>query len=602
MADPGNDSDSDISNISGGSEMAWRPMAGPMAWVQEQMMAGKDPRVILRRIIPDPDIIPDHLEDFILWKIVASIVSEPPRRKKLKHINTVDDVVTLLKTSKKIMVLTGAGVSVSCGIPDFRSRNGIYARLAVDFPDLPDPQAMFDISYFRHDPRPFFKFAKEIYPGQFEPSRCHKFISLLDRKGKLLRNYTQNIDTLEQVAGIKNVIQCHGSFATATCMTCRYKVDAEAVRKDIFDQVIPHCPRCSPSSTEAVMKPDIVFFGESLPEEFHTQMAADKDVCDLLIVVGSSLKVRPVALIPNSIPAEIPQVLINREPLRHLNFDVELLGDCDVILGELCHRLGGEWSDLFTDYTRLEEVTKGELSTPTVSDSDNGKVSLASSSDPSQQASSTSVQSCSTTETNSALNNAEISCISEIKSEGDVAPCDTKALCSSDAKAKDNVSTIPCQSGASNLPDSNGGSHASAVHTKGDNSPKSSQSRGQDHDNENCTSEHGESGVSAATLRDWWQSRHSSISSRLLSNQYLYVPPHRYVFNGAEVYSDSESEDGQYDDADEESSLSSFGAADSEPSKSVCEMADDKGKMDKSRHIESCSDVPHGRASRMVLL
>lgn len=66
-------------------------------------------------------------------------------------------------------------VSVSCGIPDFRSRNGIYSRLAIDFPDLPDPQAMFDIQYFSQDPRPFFKFAREIYPGQFKPSPCHRY-------------------------------------------------------------------------------------------------------------------------------------------------------------------------------------------------------------------------------------------------------------------------------------------------------------------------------------------------------------------------------------------------------------------------------------------
>jgi NAD-dependent deacetylase sirtuin 1 len=101
-------------------------------------------------------------------------------------------------------------VSVSCGIPDFRSRNGLYARLAKDFPTLPDPQAMFDINYFLKDPRPFFKFAKEIYPGQFQPSPSHRFIKLLEKRAKLLRNYSQNIDTLEQVAGIENVIQCHG--------------------------------------------------------------------------------------------------------------------------------------------------------------------------------------------------------------------------------------------------------------------------------------------------------------------------------------------------------------------------------------------------------
>ena len=68
-------------------------------------------------------------------------------------------------------------VSVSCGIPDFRSRDGIYARLAVDFPDLPDPQAMFDIHYFRKDPRPFYKFARDLWPGQFTPSKCHRYDS-----------------------------------------------------------------------------------------------------------------------------------------------------------------------------------------------------------------------------------------------------------------------------------------------------------------------------------------------------------------------------------------------------------------------------------------
>ena len=121
------------------------------------------------------------------------MVAEPPRRKKLPDINTLSDVVELIRKSQKIIVLTGAGVSVSCGIPDFRSRDGVYARLAVDFPDLPDPQAMFDIHYFRKDPRPFFKFAKEIYPGQFEPSPCHKFIKNVESHEKLLRNYTQNI-------------------------------------------------------------------------------------------------------------------------------------------------------------------------------------------------------------------------------------------------------------------------------------------------------------------------------------------------------------------------------------------------------------------------
>ncbi|XP_070608273.1 NAD-dependent protein deacetylase sirtuin-1 isoform X3 [Erythrolamprus reginae] len=352
------DSDED-DRTSHASSSDWtpRPRIGPYTFVQQHLMIGTDPRAILKDLLPET-IPPPELDNMTLWQIVVNILSEPPKRKKRKDINTIEDAVKLLQECKKIIVLTGAGVSVSCGIPDFRSRDGIYARLAVDFPDLPDPQAMFDIEYFRKDPRPFFKFAKEIYPGQFQPSLCHKFIALMDKERKLLRNYTQNIDTLEQVAGIQRIIQCHGSFAMASCLICKYKVDCEVVRGDIFNQVVPRCPRCSPDEPLAIMKPEIVFFGENLPEQFHRAMKYDKDEVDLLIVIGSSLKVRPVALIPSSIPHEVPQILINREPLPHLHFDVELLGDCDVIINELCHRLGGEYSKLCNSSIQLSEITE----------------------------------------------------------------------------------------------------------------------------------------------------------------------------------------------------------------------------------------------------
>ncbi|KAM9325015.1 LOW QUALITY PROTEIN: NAD-dependent protein deacetylase sirtuin-1 [Gastrophryne carolinensis] len=339
------------------SDWTPKPCIGPYTFVQRHLMMGTDPRTILRDLLPD-SVAPPDLDDMTLWQIVINILSDPPKRKKRKDINTIEDAVRLLQESKKIMVLTGAGVSVSCGIPDFRSRDGIYARLAVDFPDLPNPQAMFDIEYFRKDPRPFFKFAKEIYPGQFQPSLCHKFIAMLDKEGKLLRNYTQNIDTLEQVAGIQRIIQCHGSFAMASCLICKHKVDCEVVREDIFNQVVPRCPRCPSEEPLAIMKPDIVFFGENLPEQFHRAMKYDKDEVDLLIVIGSSLKVRPVALIPSSIPHEVPQILINREPLPHLHFDIELLGDCDVIITELCQRLGDNYTELCTNSPKLTEITE----------------------------------------------------------------------------------------------------------------------------------------------------------------------------------------------------------------------------------------------------
>ncbi|TPX56722.1 hypothetical protein PhCBS80983_g04320 [Powellomyces hirtus] len=280
----------------------------------------------------------DHSDEDLLPLLKAIMMKKIAKRNKRTDINTLEQVVELLQTCKNIVVLTGAGVSVSCGIPDFRSKNGIYSRL--DEFDLDDPQQMFDLEYFRIQPETFYTFAREIYPSNFKPSPSHMFIKLLEEKGKLLRNYTQNIDTLEQLAGIQNVVQCHGSFATAKCIVCGYAVDGGELKEDIFLQRVPRCPRC-PEENDGVMKPGITFFGEMLPDEFDRMFALDKEKVDLLIVMGSSLKVSPVADVKDKIPHDVPQILINMEALPHMaGFDVQLLGYCDAICAQLCHMLG----------------------------------------------------------------------------------------------------------------------------------------------------------------------------------------------------------------------------------------------------------------------
>ncbi|GES89446.1 SIR2-domain-containing protein [Rhizophagus clarus] len=287
-----------------------------------------------------------NFSDVQLIQVLSKVVQKFLRqRKKLPNVNALEDVIELLRVSKNIMVLTGAGVSVSCGIPDFRSENGIYSRLS-EF-DLDDPQDMFDINYFRDCPEVFYSFAKEIYPSNFTPSPSHYFVKLLEEKGKLLRNYTQNIDTLEQVAGIENVLQCHGSFATASCIVCGYKVDGNEIKDDILNQRVSYCPKCTTDDDDigesaSIMKPDIVFFGEKLPPEFDRSFPRDREKVDLLIVMGSSLKVAPVSEIMGQIPHRVPQIVINRTPIKHMQFDVQLLGDCDIIIPELCRMLGWE--------------------------------------------------------------------------------------------------------------------------------------------------------------------------------------------------------------------------------------------------------------------
>ncbi|EGG17086.1 NAD(+)-dependent deacetylase [Cavenderia fasciculata] len=262
-----------------------------------------------------------------------------PYRRKLEHINTIDDVVNLFKTCKNILIITGAGVSVSSGIPDFRSKGGVYETIEKKY-NLPEPECLFDIHYLLQDPNPFFEFAKEIYPGRHKPSPTHYFIKELDERGLLLRNYTQNIDTLEHVAGISHekLVNCHGSFSTASCISCKFTVDCSQLRETIDRQQIPYCQQCDDS--KSFMKPNIVFFGENLPDRFDHCVREDRPKVDMVIVMGSSLKVQPVSLLPEYINPNVPQILINREIVGQPHqFDYAYLGDCDTFVKEMKEKL-----------------------------------------------------------------------------------------------------------------------------------------------------------------------------------------------------------------------------------------------------------------------
>lgn len=122
----------------------------------------------------------------------------------------------------------------------------------------------------------------------------------------------QNIDMLEHAAGISHErsILCHGSFATATCLSCKTTYPNDAIRDDVSMQQVPMCKVCN--AEDGIIKPDIVFFGESLPRRFHDSLKADEGEADLVIVMGSSLKVNPVRSIVGRFQKETPMILINR--------------------------------------------------------------------------------------------------------------------------------------------------------------------------------------------------------------------------------------------------------------------------------------------------
>ncbi|KAG9104242.1 NAD-dependent histone deacetylase sir2 [Ceratobasidium sp. 370] len=301
---------------------------GMLAWIKLYVVEKRTPIAILLLALGSQ--IPlnihkePHTDSGLLQRLLKVTLSRILRRReKLPNVNTPDDVVALIKRSKNIIVLTGAGISVSCGIPDFRSSSGIYAQINENNNyELEDPQQMFDIDYFREKPSVFYSFASQIYPSNFIPSPCHRFIKLLENRGKLLRNYTQNIDTLETEVGVKRVLQCHGSFATATCIQCKTKVNGAELKDDIFANRIPLCKVCNetvppkpqskskkkdvwnprqrdedddldiptPPLPKGIMKPDIVFFGEPLTDDFDHYLFEDRETVDLLLVIGTSLK------------------------------------------------------------------------------------------------------------------------------------------------------------------------------------------------------------------------------------------------------------------------------------------------------------------------
>ncbi|KAI0564281.1 Sirtuin [Gracilaria domingensis] len=269
---------------------------------------------------------------------------------------TLAHVASLVLSARNIVALVGAGVSVSSGIPDFRSAGGVYDAVMRRF-DLCDPQQIFCLEEFRHDPSMFFQFASHIMPQpHVRPSPTHFFLAELQRTNQLLRLYSQNIDGLERAAGVSKgrTVLCHGSFLTATCIrsSCARRVPGSAIARDVRRARVPRCPACR----RGVLKPDIVFFGERLPDRVGSSIAADVSRADLLLVLGTSLRVAPVARIPGFFDSKVPRVLINREPVP-ARFDVELLGDCDHVVACLRKELGWPHSSDSASAPEADQVT-----------------------------------------------------------------------------------------------------------------------------------------------------------------------------------------------------------------------------------------------------
>ena len=195
----------------------------------------------------------------------------------------------LIGGARSVVALTGAGISVPSGIPDFRSPGtGMWETV--------DPMEVAHIDVFRRAPERFWQFYGDRFAtlGDREPNDAHRALVALERAGRLDAVITQNIDMLHRKAGTEALVEVHGSIASASCLECRDAWPAEAVRARLVadEHGIPRCDCGAP------LKPDVVLFGEYLPAGALAraeELAAD---ADLMLCIGSSLEVYPVAQLP----------------------------------------------------------------------------------------------------------------------------------------------------------------------------------------------------------------------------------------------------------------------------------------------------------------
>ena len=193
-------------------------------------------------------------------------------------------LAALLRERQPCVVLTGAGISTESGIPDFRSPTGIWASV--------DPLEVASIQAFRRDPERVWAFYRERINLLLdaEPNRGHHALAELERRGLVRAVVTQNIDTLHSRAGSRDVVEMHGSIRSAVCPSCLWTEGAHAVLVQLEEQSAPLCVHCG-----EILKPGVTLFGELLPPGAMERATELVRAAELVLVVGSTLEVWPVA-------------------------------------------------------------------------------------------------------------------------------------------------------------------------------------------------------------------------------------------------------------------------------------------------------------------
>jgi NAD-dependent deacetylase len=233
-----------------------------------------------------------------------------------RFLEACEYAAELFHKAKRTVVLTGAGISTPSGIPDFRSEGtGLWSR--------DEPLEVASLSTFRTGPERFFAWfrplAGQIYQAQ--PNPAHRALAELERAERVQAVITQNIDGLHHKAGSSRVVEMHGTLRTLTCTSCFTRYEYQDFLPGFIEHgQVPCCPGCA-----AVLKPDVILFGEQLPQKAWLEAQRLSRACDLMMVAGSSLEVLPVAGLPMQAVDRGAHLIIVNQSETYLNVRADLV-------------------------------------------------------------------------------------------------------------------------------------------------------------------------------------------------------------------------------------------------------------------------------------
>jgi len=282
-----------------------------------------------------------------------------------EHPNKYEEIISGLKsgTFKNIIFITGAGISTAAGIPDFRSKGGLFEQTKTKY-GYSRPESFFQISNFYKHPEHFYDFCRDFDISECRPTTTHLFMGFLCNEKKIVRRiFTQNVDGLELLAGVprNKVTFAHGTITEAGCPECLEEYDLELIKEYVKMGRVFYCQSCGKP-----VKPKVVFYGENLPSSFFNDFN-DIYKTDLAFIMGSSLAVYPFNQLPYGIKGNAWRVLVNKNEvgnflaglvtMNQFRFnnpkkrDLFLEGYTDEVVNRIVQDCG--WKEEFEQYKKI---------------------------------------------------------------------------------------------------------------------------------------------------------------------------------------------------------------------------------------------------------